>query len=61
MKQIWKFYAWKSIVLIVILIFLNNAVMAQVPTDTTKAKVDTTAPAMADTQPEACYNNHEHE
>ncbi len=49
MKQIWKFYAWKSILLIVIVIFLNNAAMAQVPTDTTKAKVDTTAAAMADT------------
>jgi hypothetical protein len=49
MKQIWKFYAWKSIVLIVILLFLNNVAMAQVPTDTTKAKVDTTAPAPADT------------
>ena len=49
MKHIWKFYAWKSIVLIVILIILNNAAMAQVPTDTTKAKADTTAPAMADT------------
>jgi len=49
MKQIWKFYAWKSIVLIAILIILNNAAMAQVPTDSTKAKVDTTAPAMADT------------
>jgi hypothetical protein len=49
MKHIWKFYAWKSIVVIVILIFLNNAATAQVPTDTTKVKVDTTAPAMADT------------
>jgi hypothetical protein len=49
MKQIWKFYAWKSIVLFVILIFLNNAAMAQVPTDSAKAKVDTTAPTMADT------------
>ena len=49
MKQIWNFYAWRSIVLIAILIILSNAAMAQVPTDTTKAKVDTTAPAMADT------------
>jgi hypothetical protein len=49
MKQIWKFYAWKSIVLIAILIILNNAAMAQVPTDSTKAKVDTTVVAMADT------------
>ena len=49
MKQIWKFYAWKSIVLFVILIILNKAAMAQVPTDTAKVKVDTTAPAMADT------------
>jgi hypothetical protein len=46
MKQVWNFNAWKSILFIVILIFLNQAVMAQ---DTTKAKVDTTAPAMADT------------
>ena len=38
MKQIWKFYAWKSILLIVILIFLNNAVMAQVPTDPPKQR-----------------------
>jgi hypothetical protein len=46
MKQVWNFNVWKSILFIVILIFLNKAVMAQ---DTTKAKVDTTAPAMADT------------
>jgi hypothetical protein len=49
MKHIWNFNAGKSILLIVILIFLNNAAMAQVPTDTAKAKVDTTAAAMADT------------
>jgi len=49
MKQIWNFYAWRSIVLIAILIILSNAAMAQVPTDSAKAKVDTTAPAMADT------------
>ena len=49
MKQIWNFYAWKSILLIVVLIFLNNAAMAQVPTDTTKVKVDTAAAVMADT------------
>ena len=49
MKRIWNFYVWKSILLIVILISLNNAAMAQVPTDSAKAKVDTTAPAMADT------------
>ena len=49
MKHIWNFYAWKSILFIVILISLNKAAMAQVPTDTAKAKVDTTAAAMADT------------
>ena len=49
MKHIWNFNTGKSILLILILIFLNNAAMAQVPTDTAKAKVDTTAAAMADT------------
>jgi len=38
---------WKSILLIVILIILNNAGMAQA--DTTKPKVDTTAAVLADT------------
>ena len=56
MKHIWNFYAGKSVVIVVILIILNGAAMAQIPTDTiktkvdtTKAKVDTTAAAMADT------------
>ena len=49
MKHIWNFYAGKSVLIVVILIILNGAAMAQVPTDTTKAKVDTTAAAMADT------------
>jgi hypothetical protein len=49
MKHIWNFYAWKSILFIVILISLNKAAMAQVPTDTAKAKVDTTVAVMADT------------
>ena len=49
MKHIWNFNTGKSILLILILIFLNNAAMTQVPTDTAKAKVDTTAAAMADT------------
>jgi hypothetical protein len=49
MKHIWNFYAWKSILFIVILISLNNVAMAQVPTDTAKAKVDTTVAVMADT------------
>jgi len=49
MKHIWNFNTGKSILLILILIFLNNAAMAQVPTDTAKAKVDTTVAAMADT------------
>jgi hypothetical protein len=40
---------WKSILLIAILIILNNAAMAQVPPDTTKPKVDTTAAVLADT------------
>ncbi len=49
MKHSCNFYVWKSILFIVILIILNNGVMAQVPSDTTKAKVDTTAMMPADT------------
>ena len=64
MKQICNFYAWKSILLIVILIILNNAAMAQVPTDTTKPKVDTATTAMADTTkpaPACCHYHSSHE
>jgi hypothetical protein len=49
MKQNCNVYAWKSILLIVILIALNKASMAQVPSDTTKSKVDTTTMIPADT------------
>ncbi len=42
-------YAWKSILLIAILIILNNAAKAQIPSDTTKSKVDSTATMPADT------------
>jgi hypothetical protein len=49
MKQIYNFYAWKSILIIVILVILNSAAMAQVPSDTAKAKVDTTTMLPADT------------
>ena len=49
MKQIYNVYAWKSILIIVILVILNSAAMAQVPSDTAKAKVDTTTMLPADT------------
>ena len=49
MKQICNFHAWKSVLLIVTIIFLNNTAMAQVPPDTTKVTVDTTAVVVADT------------
>ena len=49
MKQICNFHAWKSILLIVTIIFLNNTAMAQVPPDTTKVTVDTTTVVVADT------------
>ena len=49
MKHNCIFHAGKSILLILMLIILNNAVMAQVPPDTTKPKVDTTAVMKTDT------------
>jgi hypothetical protein len=59
MKHNSHFYAWKSTLPIVAIVILNNVAMAQVPPDTTKTKVDTTAttvvptdtikPAQADT------------
>jgi hypothetical protein len=49
MKQIYNVYAWKSILIIVILVILNSTAMAQVPSDTSKAKVDTTTMLPADT------------
>jgi hypothetical protein len=49
MKHSYIDYAWKSILLIVILVILNKAAMAQVPSDTTKSKVDTTTMKPADT------------
>ena len=49
MKRIYNVYAWKSILIIVILVILNSAAMAQVPSDTAKAKVDTTTKLPADT------------
>jgi hypothetical protein len=49
MKQIYNVYAWKSILIIVILVILNSTAMAQVPSDTAKAKVDTTTMLPADT------------
>ncbi len=49
MKHIHTVYAWKSILLIVILAILNNAAIAQVPQDTVKPKVDTTTTMHADT------------
>src|SRR4051794_35650912 len=42
MKHSFNFNALKSILLIVILFILNKSVMAQVPSDTTKPKVDST-------------------
>jgi hypothetical protein len=49
MKQIYNVYAWKSILTIVILFILNSTAMAQVPSDTAKAKVDTATKLPADT------------
>jgi hypothetical protein len=49
MKHTWNLYAWKSILVIAILMILNNAAMAQLPTDSTKPKTDTTTKAMVDT------------
>jgi len=49
MKQRCNVYLWKSILLIVIFIALNDGAMAQVPSDTTKQKVDTTTTMKADT------------
>ncbi len=49
MKHSYNVYALKSVVLIVILVILNNAAMAQVPPDTTKSKVDTAMMMPADT------------
>ena len=49
MKQICNVIAWKSVLVIAILIVLNNAAMAQVPPDTTKSKVDTSTTMHADT------------
>ena len=49
MKHIHTVYAWKSILIIIILIILNNVAMAQVPQDTVKPKVDTTTTMHADT------------
>ena len=49
MRHTYKFYGWKSILFIVILIIVNNAAMAQVPPDTTKPKVDTTTKPKVDT------------
>jgi FlaG/FlaF family flagellin (archaellin) len=53
MKKNYGVYAWKSILLIAILVILNGAVMAQVPSDTTKVKMpaDTAKPAQATTSP----------
>ena len=47
MKASTNFYAWKSVLLVVILVTLNYAVMAQV--DTTKTKTDSTKAMTADT------------
>ena len=44
-KQTFHFYTWKAVPLIVILIILETAAMAQVPSDTTKPKMDTAAMA----------------
>ena len=49
MKHSYIVYAWKSILFVVILVTLNTRAMAQVPSDTTKAKVDTTTMMPADT------------
>jgi len=49
MKHIYTVYAWKSILIILILVILNNGVIAQVPSDTTKVKVDSTTTMPADT------------
>jgi Outer membrane protein beta-barrel domain len=49
MKHIYTVYAWKSILIVLILVVLNNAAMAQVPQDTVKPKVDTTTMMHADT------------
>ena len=49
MKHNSHFYAWKSILLTVTIIILSHAAMAQVPPDTTKAKVDTTTIVPIDT------------
>ena len=49
MKHSYNVYAWKSILFVLILVTLNNGVMAQVPSDTTKSKVDTTTMMPADT------------
>ena len=49
MKHSCNVYLWKSILFVVILVTLNNGAMAQVPSDTTKPKVDTTTMMPADT------------
>ena len=49
MKHRCNVYLWKSILFVLILVTLNNGAMAQVPSDTTKAKVDTTTMMPADT------------
>ena len=49
MKHSYIIYAWKSILFVLILVTLNTRAMAQVPSDTTKAKVDTTVVMPADT------------
>ena len=49
MKHSCKVYLWKPILFVVILVTLNKGAMAQVPSDTAKAKVDTTTMMPADT------------
>ncbi len=49
MKHIYTVYAWKSLLIILILVSLNNAATAQVPPDTVKPKVDTATTMHSDT------------
>ncbi len=49
MKQIYNVFAWRSFLIIIILVVLNSVAMAQVPPDTAKSKVDTTAAMHTDT------------
>ncbi len=48
MKHGYPVYVWKSFLLFVFFIILNKTAMAQVPSDTTKPKVDTTTTMPAD-------------